>query len=593
MFDSYQIWITSFLLVGMTVILIKEWAEISITIFSALILLIVFNIITIKEAFIGFSNIGVLSIGLLFVVAGSLQVTGAINQIENLIYGKKKTGVRRKLLRLMFPIIFFSSFINNTPIVAVLIPSVRSWAVKNNYSVSKFLLPLSFAAILGGMVTVIGTSTNLIVHGLLIDSGYTGFSFFEFAKIGIPIALFGIVYMIFYGQKMLSNRKEPFVQLGESTREFVIELKVEEEYLNIGKTIEESGLRNLKGLFLFQIERGNKIITPAKPDLEIMLNDRLFFTGLPETIIELQKTPGLQLVKELDFDLKNYDSDNIQAFEAVVSNSSYLVGKNIRESNFRSKFNAVIVAIHRNGERIKKKIGDIVVLPGDTLLILGDKSFRKEWYHSKEFYLISRSMDTYSKPQKNTIIASVVLIIMIVAMITEFLPIITAAGLAVIILIATKSISRQDAKNSIDLRVLIVIGSAFGIAHAIQNSGLAMIISETLIDVTKEFGPIGVIIGLYFLASLYTTFIISNASAALIFPIAITTAVEIGAQIHPFAITVAIASAASFATPISYQTNLMVYGPGGYKFTDFIKVGLPLQILTGILAVSLIYYFYF
>jgi len=493
----------------------------------------------------------------------------------------------------MFPVVFLSSFINNTPIVAVLIPSVRNWAVKNNYSISKFLLPLSYAAILGGMITLIGTSTNLIVHGLLIESGYPGFTFFEFAKIGMPIALVSIFYMVLFGQKLLSDRRDPFVELGESTREFVIELKIEDDYKNIGKTIEESELRQLKGLFLFQIERGERVIAPASPDLELLLHDRLFFTGLPETIIELQKTPGLQLVKDTEFDIKNYDSDRFQVFEAVVSPSSSLIGKNIRESNFRSKFNAVVVAIHRNGERIKKKIGDIVTKPGDTLLILAPKGFMKEWYHSKEFYLISKSTDTFSKPQKHALIASAVLILMVIAMITEILPIIAAAGLAAIILIATKSISQQNARNAIDWKVLLVIGSAFGIANAIQNSGLASFISDALISIATPFGTIGVLTGVYFLTSVYNTIITSNATSALIFPIAIAAAVDVGVSTHPFALTVAIASAASFASPISYQTNLMVYGPGGYKFMDYVKVGLPLQILVGILAIALIYYHYF
>lgn len=590
---GFEFWYTSLLLIVMTIILVKEWVDIEITVTVVLLLLIIGNVITPQEAFSGFSNIGVLSIGILFIVAGSIKSTGLLGELDHVIYGNKKSNMTRKMFRLLFPVSFFSSFMNNAPIVAMLIPSVRDWARKNDYASSKFLLPVSYAAIFGGMCTLIGTSTNLIVHGLLIQNGYDGFSFFEISKIGIPAALLGLGYMGLIGSRMLPDRKETIIQLGEKTREYVIGLKVTGSYNGVGKTIEQAELRHLKGLFLFQIERDDRIITPAKPDTIIQVNDRLFFTGIPETIMDLQRVPGLQLIEDATFDLKHFDSTKIKTFEAVISSSSPLVGKNVRESDFRRHYDAVIIAIHRSGERIRKKIGDIVFHPGDTLLLLAPADFFDKWYHSRDFYLVSNPFKVDSMPQKKKLIAAVALIGMVILTVAKILPLIASAGLAVIILLITKTISRSDAESMIDWKVLIVIGSAFGIAAAIKNSGVAEFAANQIIQLGQQFGTFGVLCGVYFSTSIYNCIITSNATAALFFPIAISAAVAIGADVRPFALAVTISAAASFASPISYQTNLMVYGPGGYKFKDYLKTGIPLQLLIGILAVTLIYFFYF
>jgi len=473
------------------------------------------------------------------------------------------------------------------------IPLVRSWTQKFNLSPSKFFIPISYATILGGVCTLIGTSTNLVIHGLLIKNGFEGFSFFEISKFGIPVALLGLLYLIFFSQRLLPTRREPIVELGESTREFVCELKVTENYQHSGKSIEAAGLRHLKGLFLFQIERGEKTIAAISPEEKLQPGDRLFFTGIPETIVELQKTPGLQLIKDSSFDLKHYDSDEIKSYEAVVSPSSPLSGKNVRESNFRGKYGAVIIAIHRNGERIQKKIGDIILRAGDTLLLLAEKEFMKKWYHSNDFYLISNAPIIHSKPQWQAKLSIFIFTIMILLTVLNVMPLIVAAGLAAITLILSKSISQSDAKNMVDWKVLLIIASAFGIAEAIDNSGLAQLISFITIESVKSFGVLGILVGLYFLTSFYTSFITNNAAAAFLFPIALSMATSMNIDFRPLAIIIAIAASADFATPFGYQTNLMVYGPGGYRFRDYLKIGIPLQIMVGMVTITLVYTYYF
>jgi di/tricarboxylate transporter len=533
-----------------------------------------------------------LTVGFLFIIAGALQRTGVLNWLGDSILGKKG-NTSRKLLRLLPPVSTMSAFFNNTPIVAMLIPAVRSWAKKNQQPVSRYLIPLSYAAILGGTCTLIGTSTNLVVHGLMLENGLKGMSFFEISRIGVPVAIIGLSAIIIIGHRMLPMRKEPIIQLGEHIREFVVVMKVEAKFRHIGYSIEDAGLRHLKGLFLFQIERNGDLKTPVRPDEKIQLHDYLFFTGLPETIMELQRIDGLSLLKEKTFDLKNFDSDHFGAFEAVVSPNSPLIGKNVRESKFRSNYDAVIIAIHRNGQRIKEKIGDIVFNGGDTLLILAKSDFIRRWYHSGDFYLVSRSVEINSKPRRYAFISVFILIVMIVAMASGIIPVVMAACGGALLLILLKCITIEDACRSVEWKVLIIIASAFGISKGLENSGVAFFLADKIISTVGSFGIIGLLTGIYFITSFYTEIITNNAAAALLIPIVFSVANQIGTDPHPFLIAVTMGASASFATPIGYQTNLMVYGPGGYCFKDFLKIGIPMNLFIGIIVITIIYFIYF
>lgn len=577
----------------MTVVLIREWLEVELTLFSTLLLLLAARVITLDEALAGFSNEGMLSVGMLLIVAGAIDNTGALHRAGYWFLGRNRSALSLKLLRLTVPLATASAFINNTPLVAMAIPVVRSWAEKNRYPLSKFLIPISYATIFGGACTLIGTSTNLVVHGLLVKNGLPGMSFFEISKVGVPLAVAGVLVICLIGYLLLPERKEPMLDLGERTREFVIELRVDPEYINVGKTVEEAGLRHLTGLFLFQIEREGSVIAPARPDDRIYEGDRLFFTGMPKTILELQKTPGLQLIKDSHFDLKHYDSERIKTFEAVISASSPLVGKNVRDSNFRTVYGAVIIAIHRNGGRIEQKIGDVVLRPGDTLLLLADNNFFLKWYHSADFYLISSTEPVSSKSRWQARLSLLVLVFMVTATVLKILPLFAATGAAAIVLILTRCISPLEIKSRIDWRVLIVIACAFGISSAVARSGIAVVISHTIITCNNLWGIAGTLAAIYAITNIYATFISHNAAAAMLFPIALATAGHLKLDIMPFAVTVAIAASLAFATPIGYQTNMMVYGPGGYKYTDFVRMGLPLQLGAGVLAVMLLYVVYF
>ena len=588
---GYEFWYTAVLLILMTVALILEFWEADMIIFGALILLVLGGVVNIDEAFHGFSNHGMLTVGFLFIVAAGLQNTGLLNRLGEILLGRRG-NTTRSLFRFLPPVSAISAFFNNTPIVAMLIPAVRHWAGKHNVSLSKFLIPLSYATILGGICTLIGTSTNLVVHGLMLDNGMKGFTFFELTPVGLPVALIGITIIAALGHRLLPDRKEPVASLGERTREFVVAMRVQPEFQHIGRSVEAAGLRHLKGLFLFQIERQKRIISPATPEQQIQLHDRLFFTGLPETIMELQKTPGLSLIKDATFDLKNYDSDDLGTFEVVVSPNSPLIGRSVRDSDFRSAYNAVIVAIHRSGERIRQKVGDIVFRPGDTLLVMASQGFLKKYYHSPDFYLVSKSVEIASKPQWTTWFSVGVISLMIVIMATGLLPILLTVSLAAAALVLSGCIRPVDARRSVDWKVLLIIASSLGIAKGLANSGLAHFLAVQIIDLFGEIGTLGILAGVYFMTSFYTEVITNNAAAALVVPIALSLANQTGLDPHPLMVAVAIAASASFATPIGYQTNLMVYGPGGYRFRDFMRIGIPMNLTIGIMAISAIYLIY-
>jgi di/tricarboxylate transporter len=584
---------TSIILLVLAVILANEIVRPALAVFLALLLLLFGRIITVEEAFDGFSNQGMITVGFLFVVSAALQASGLYENMVMKVLGNTRTRPVKRYLRLLFPVAGLSAFLNNTPIVASLIPLIKSWSKKTGITSSKLLLPISYAAILGGTCTLIGTSTNLIVHGMLLEQKMPGLNFFEITRIGLPATLFGLLFVTFFGNRLLPERKELAVQLGEQTREFVVAIKVGSRFEHLGKTVEAAGLRHLQGLFLFQIIRNDQIIAPVSHDERLFVRDCLFFTGLPETIYELQKMPGLHVIKDTEFDLKNIDSDALGTYEAVVSNHSPLIGQTVRESDFRNRYNAVILAIHRSGSRLKQKVGDIVFEPNDTLFLIAKKGFDKTWYHQTDFALVSSSVDIYQKPRWKGNLAMGLLALMVLVAAFNWLPIIQAAAAAAVLMVVIGIISPTDARKSVNMDVLLLIACSFGIARALNNSGLAQLLARQLTAGMHIFGSIGVIIGLYAITCMFSWIITNNAVAAIMFPIALALTRVSHLDVRAVMLTLAMGASSSFVTPISYQTNLMVYSPGGYQFRDYIKIGLPLNIIVGIVTVLSIQLFYF
>ncbi|WP_417385856.1 SLC13 family permease [Gimesia sp.] len=584
---SLEAWFTVAMVGILFASLVKNLAPPDLLFLAATTILAVAGIITPEEAFAGFSNTGMLTVAVLFVVVAGLRETGVLDFIGQHLLGKTRSE-RGVLLRLSGVVLPLSAFLNNTPIVAMFVPVVLDWSRRNQVSPSKLLIPLSYLAILGGTCTLIGTSTNLVINGLMIQNGIPGLSLFEIARIGIPYAVIGIVYLFIAGRTLLPERKELLEQLGESRREFLAEMQIQAGCRLIGQTIEQGGLRQLPGLFLIEIDRNGETIAPARPDQRLELHDRLIFTGIVSSIIELEKIPQLVPVADPDYEVTPRKQRRRRLCEAVISENSPLTGKTIRDADFRAVYGAAVVAVHRSGKRVEKKIGDIVLQSGDTLLLQTQPHFQRAHRHDPAFYLISDVENWRPFRSDRAWIAVSLLLLLIVLMTTGTLPIVLSATLTAVLMVVLGCISPGDARQSVEWQVLITIAAAFGVGTALQNSGAATAIATSLVEATRAWGPIAAIAVIYLLGSIMTELITNNAAAVLMFPFCLETARLYAASPLPFLMTLILSASASFMTPIGYQTNMMVYGPGGYRFTDFVRIGTPLNLLLWLVAMIMI-----
>ena len=580
---DWQIGFTLTVVVLTLGLLVREVASPDLVLMAALISLGVSGILTPRETFSGFSNPAVAMVGVLFMLSAAVRETGALDLTVGRLLAPARS-VRQGIIRITGPVAALSGFLNNSPIVAMMTPSVIDWARRNRLSASHFLIPLSYASILGSTMTLIGTSTNLIVDGLVRDSGMTPLGFFELFPVGLPIALSGLLYLIVIAPRLLPDRPLPSDTLGDRRREYVTTMVVKEGCDLIGASVEAAGLRHLPGLFLVEIERGRRVITPVNPEVVIQAEDRLVFAGVVSTIVDLQRIRGLVPLSEEEEAADDAPSNLHGLVEAVISASSPLVGRSIRESNFRSAYDAAVIAVHRNAERVPGKIGEIVLQPGDTLLMQSSPDFIRHNRNSPDFYLASELPGSEKPRFERAWLAIGVLAAMVVVVSTGLVPITLAGFLAVGILLATRCVSATKARESVPWSILIVIAAGLGIAQAMAKTGAAQFIAESILDVAQGIGPMGALIVIYFLCMIMAETLHHTAAVAIMFPIAVALAEQVGADPRPFVIAIAIGSTCCFASPIAYQTHLIVYGAGNYRFRDFIRVGLPLNLLCACVA---------
>lgn len=572
---AWHAWATVGVILLILIMLIWNRISTDVLIVGGVTLLVLLGILTPKEAVAGMSNEGMLTVAVLFVVVAGLQETGGVTWLGQRLLGRPRHIVAAQA-RLMFPVAFFSAFMNNTPLVAMLIPAVSEWAKQHRLSASKLMIPLSYAAIFGGTCTLIGTSTNLVVSGMwasLPDREPIGL--FEIAKVGIPCALAGIAYVLIFSRWLLADRKPPISQQ-DDPRAYTVEMTVDPGGPLIGRTIEEAGLRQLAGLFLAEIDRQGQVIPAVGPQERLLAGDRLVFVGIVDSIVDLHRVRGLTPASDQVFKLDAPRSQRC-LIEAVVSDSCGLVGKTIRDGQFRKVYNAVVIAVARNGERIRKKIGDIILKPGDTLLLEAHPNFAEQQRNNRDFYLVSRIENSNPPRHEKALLAMVILAAMIGAITFLGVPTLTGAMVAAGLMIITRCVPGHVARKSVDWQVLIVIAAAFALGRALEVTGAAASIAHTLVGFAPG-NPWMALIITYGVTMLFTELITNNAAAVLVFPIAHAISVELGVDFTPFAMAIMMAASASFSTPIGYQTNLMVFGPGGYKFTDYFRVGIPLNL---------------
>jgi di/tricarboxylate transporter len=534
----------------------------------------------------GLGNEAVVTVAVLYVVVAGLSRTGAMALVTRPLLGRPKT-VFGAQARLMLPVAGLSAFLNNTPIVAMCLPVVSDLSKRTGIAASKLFMPLSFATILGGICTLIGTSTNMVIYGLYVaeTGNRSGLGMFDPAWVGLPAAVAGIGFLLLTSKWLLPERTSTLSTSGDP-REYTIEMVVERESALIGKTIEEAGLRGLPGLYLAEIERLGRILPAVASTERLWSDDHLVFVGVVDSMLDLQKVRGLRPATNQLFKIDAPRSERC-LIEAVVSNKCPLVGQSIREGRFRSVYNAAVIAVGHRGERVDKKIGDIVLQAGDTLLLEAHPSFADQQRNRKDFYLVSKVEDSTPPGHEKAWLALAILVVMVVVAGFEWLSMVQAGMLAAALMLVTGCCKAGHARRSIDWEILVTIAAALGVGETMRSTGLAQHIAEGAIGATGS-DPWLILVAIYATSMILTEFLSNNATAAIIYPITMATTASLGLDPKPYLIAVMVAASCGFATPFGYQTNLMVFGPGGYRFTDFLRVGVALDLVVMAVAVCVL-----
>jgi di/tricarboxylate transporter len=566
--------------------LYRELFNPALTFFICVGVLIFGGVLTPADLLKGLSNTQIIIIFLLILVTAGVRAiygNGFFLKLFNL-----KLSPKAFLLRMMMSSSLISGFLNNTPIVAFLIPYVKDWADKTGNSPSKFLIPLSYATILGGMITVVGTSTNLVLNGLISEYNLPLLQFTDFLYLGLIVTLLGWIYLYFFGYRLLPSRTGKLEELKHSLKEYIVETEIFKGSVLSGKTVKEAGLRNLKDLFLVEVLRENKIVSPVAPDFVLAENDLLFFSGNTNSIFDLIKEEnGIRLPKQD----KLKGEGHFNFIEAVIPANSGLIGVKIKESDFRNRFNASIVAVHRAGKRVAGKVGETTLAGGDFLLLVSGGEYLIE-NTEKDLFFISTPKSIVNKKPTWMYFLGATGFIALIGGITGMVPLfnVLLGILAVFVMVGILNI--VEIKRQLDLSLLMVLVCSLSIGVALQKTGLAEIIAAQMLWITSDYGAIASISLLFITTTALTALITNPAAVAMMFPIALAMADASGLTATPFFIAIAFAASGDFITPIGYQTNLMVFGPGGYTFKDFARVGAPLTVLYIIVCISFISYYY-
>ena len=583
-------------LIAMLIVLAMDKMRPGLTLLLVAIGFMLMGIITPKEMVAGFSNQGMITVAILFLVSEGVRRSGALDYLIKKILPQTKISVRKAQFRMLPTISFISAFLNNTAVVVIFAPIIKKWAEFVNMPSQKFLIPLSYATILGGLCTLIGTSTNLVVHGMMQESGYEGLKMFELSKIGIIITIAGLIYIFIASKKLLPGNNLNG-DTGKEIKEYYFDAIVPEDSLLTGAVIDHGHFKEIPQMSVYGVYRNNSFMPADKQRIILQASDQIILAGKSSSLKTLISIEGIKLTC-----LQNVDKDFIQSavklVEVILGPRFPGIGQTLGKFDFFRHYGGIVTAVNRNGERITTGLNKLKLQEGDNLVLLTDDSFISTWGDSKVFYLVSDAGDFEIPQQKSRRwLASVILIFMIVgATIGEYMPKVNGmkidmfyfAAAALFAMTALKIFPAKKYTKYVSWDVLIAIASAFAISQAMTNSGIANIIAGVIIDIVKDYGPHAVLAALFLITNICTETITNNAAAALTFPIALSLSTELGVDPMPFFITICVAASASFSIPIGYQTNLIVQSVGGYKFKDFLKIGLPLNLIIFILSIILI-----
>lgn len=574
---SWEAWFTLAVITVAVLVLTRDLISPAVTFMGAVVILLVADVLNPAEAFQGFANPAPITVAALYVLARAVERSGALQPIVRVTLGAGR-NVRMALARLTVPVAAASAFLNNTPIIAMLAPQVEEWADQRGDSASRYLMPLSFAAILGGMTTLIGTSTNLVVSGLLQAEGQDPFTMFELTRIALPIALVALVLNVLLAPNLLPARLPPRQEARVGGRSFSVRMIVEPGGPLDGIAVRDVQAELPETTRIVYFERGGEGAGQIAPDKVLLGGDFLTLIGDTDAVLDLHEVSGLASSQQPHLPYE-FRSARHAYFEAVIAPESRLVGRSLADVRFLARYQATVVAIHRAGEPVRGGLAQEPLRRGDTLLVISDRGFGDRWRDRNDFLLVSRFGAPSPEPTAKAGIVVGIGAVIVLGAGLGVLPILHLSLLGALALVGFGILTPNQAKDAIDFDVIVVIGAAFGLAAAVEGSGLGQAAAGLVADALGGFGPQGAMAGIIISTIALSSIITNNAAAALVLPIAISTAADFGIDARAAAVAVALSASASFMTPIAYQTNLMVYGPGGYRFGDYARLGTPLTLV--------------
>ncbi|TVR39502.1 MAG: sodium-coupled transporter [Bacteroidia bacterium] len=600
---TLEIGIVLAVLTGAVIMFATERYPVDVVAIIAMSVLVVSGVITPAQGVSGFSNSATITVAFMFVLSAALFKSGAVVNIGNRIAQLFKYNFWLGIFVTMITVGVISAFINNTPVVAIFIPILVGAAAQSKLSLAKMLMPLSFASMFGGVCTLIGTSTNILVSGVAEEHGLEPFSMFEMSRMGIIFFGVGLLYMMLIGIRLIPDRGvEEGLMKKFGMGDYLTEIILTENAPSVGKTIKNCPLVNKLDIDILEVKRDGQLFITPSGEMVLQGGDILKVRCNVEKIKMLKEREGIILKSDAKFKDETESADpkkgdnNIVFVEAVIAPNSPFEGKSVKELHFRQKYAATVLAIRHRGELMREKVANTTLRAGDTLLIEVEKdrlyNLQQLELKGRNTFLIVNEVDfpEYRKDKMLTVVLTLIGVILLASL--EIMPIMMAAITGSMFLVITKCITMEEAYNAIDWKVIFLLAGAISLGVALDVTGAARMISLFLIEIIGSLGPVAILSVLYIITSLMTESMSNNASAVLLAPIAIATAFELGVDPRPFLMAIAFAASSSFMTPVGYQTNTMIYGVGGFKFADFIRVGAPLNIIFWILATFLLPVFF-
>ena len=585
---AYQPFAVMAILVIMLILIYTEWIQTTVSFLLAVVAFILLGILSPGDVLLGFSNQSIASVIILVLITAGIRSNFNTESLLDKIFGNVKS-YRGFMAGMLAKVALLSSFVNNTPVVVLMTPYVFEWGKRSKISPSKLLIPLSYGTIVGGMVTLIGTSTTLVLNGFMTDNDLPGIRSLDLLIIGSVVAISVILFLVLFAGRILPDRKDLVEEFQTNQREYLIEKRLAADSTLIGKTVAEGGLRNLAGVYLVEIVRSDEIISPVSPDEVIEADDILIFAGNNDPIADL-KLQEMGIIFPQEISLRK--NEKIRVIEGVISANSSINGKTVKETGFRERYDAAVVAIHRNGERLSGKIGNIRLRAGDVLLMYAGEQFGNRVDLYKDIYIISGDQKEIQPKRTSTGRLITVAVTALLLLILHPFNLFTSLLIIFVLMAGMKLITMKNLKRDLDINMVGILVLSISIGEAMIRTGTGDILAVELIRWLQPYGPLALLAGIMIFTTILTSFITNVGAVAIVFPVVLAVTQDLGLDGTPYYLGLAYAASAAFLTPIGYQTNLIVYGPGGYRFRDFFRIGLPVTIIYVGMTIAMLIYIY-